>query len=147
MTQAADSTLFVDTNQYLPDGRANPHLGQPFVDVYSSDVYSMPEINNNWRVMLEYELDAKDHVPEWLKFLGHHRFLGVFTQHDDILTSLRYRPAIDGGDANYLPTSAALDSATGYGYPLSNVGDRAVDVPRRRRLGGQRIRRVEPRIT
>ena len=121
MNQAAVSTLFVDTNQYLPDGRANPHLGQPFVDVYSSDVYSMPEINNNWRVMLEYELDAKDHVPDWLKFLGHHRFLGVFTQHDDILTSLRYRPAIDGGDANYLPTSAALNNATGYGYPLSNV--------------------------
>jgi outer membrane receptor protein involved in Fe transport len=121
LSQANATTLYVDTNTNLPNGQANPHLGQPFVDVYSSDVYSQPEINNNWRVMLDYELDFKGKVPTWLNWLGHHRLLGVFSQHDDVLTALRYRPAIISGDANYLPTAATLANAAGYSYASSNA--------------------------
>jgi len=33
---------------------------------------------------------------------------------------LRLRPAIDGGDANYLPTAATLANTAGYSYPGSN---------------------------
>ena len=53
-------------------------------------------------------------VPGWLKWLGHHRFLFVDSQHDDIQTELVYRPSVVGGDANYLPTAAAAAAATGY---------------------------------
>jgi hypothetical protein len=118
--QASATAINVDTNQFLPNGQANPHLGQPFVDVYQADVYSQPEINNNWRAMLDYEPDLRGKVPGWLDWLGHHRFLGVFSQHDDVQTALRYRPAIDGGNANYLPTAASLNNAAGYSYPASN---------------------------
>ena len=118
--QASATAINVDTNQYLPNGQPNPHLGQPFVDVYQADVYSSPEINNNYRAMLDYEPDLRDHVPHWLKWLGHHRFLGIFQQHDDIQTALRFRPAIDGGDPNYLPTAATLANAAGYSIPSSN---------------------------
>jgi TonB-dependent Receptor Plug Domain len=121
LSQASATTLAVDTNQFLPNGQANPHLGQPFEDVYQSDVYSQPEINNNWRAMLDYEPDFRDKVPHWLSWIGHHRFLGVFSQHDDVQTALRFRPAIDGGDPNYLPTPAALTNAAGYSYPASNA--------------------------
>lgn len=120
LAQANATTIYVDPNTTLPNGQANPHLGQPFVDIYASDVYSQPEINNNWRMMLAYEPDLRDKVPSWLSWIGHHRFLGLFTQHDDVQTALRYRPAIDGGDANYLPTPAALTNAAGYSYAISN---------------------------
>ena len=120
LAQANATTLYVDTNTTLPNGQANPHLGQPFVDIYSSDVYSQPENNNNLRAMLAYEPDLRDKVPHWLSWLGHHRFLGLVTQHDDVQTALRFRPAIDGGDANYLPTAAALGSTAGYSYAASN---------------------------
>ncbi|HEY4302294.1 MAG TPA: TonB-dependent receptor plug domain-containing protein [Candidatus Didemnitutus sp.] len=120
LSQANATTIYVDTNSYTFDGRPNPHLGQPFVDVYASDVYSQPEINNNWRAMLDYEPDFRGKVPHWLNWIGHHRLLGVFTQHDDVATALRYRPAIDGGDANYLPTAATLANAAGYSYAASN---------------------------
>jgi outer membrane receptor protein involved in Fe transport len=120
LAQANATTLAVDTNAFLPNGAPNPHVGQPFVDVYQSDVYSVPETNNNWRAMLDYEPDFRGHVPSWLNWLGHHRLLGVFTQHDDVLTNLRYRPSIDGGDLNYLPTQATLSNAAGYSYPSSN---------------------------
>ncbi len=118
--QASATAINVDTNQYLPNGQPNPHLGQPFVDVYQADVYSSPEINNNYRAMLDYEPDLRDHVPHWLEWLGHHRFLGIFQQHDDVQTALRFRPAIDGGDPNYLPTAATLANAAGYSLPASN---------------------------
>jgi hypothetical protein len=118
--QASATAINVDTNQYLPNGQPNPHLGQPFVDVYQADVYSEPEINNNWRGMLDYEPDVRGKVPWWLDWLGHHRFLALYQQHDDVQTNLRFRPAIDGGDPNYLPTAATLANAAGYSYPASN---------------------------
>jgi hypothetical protein len=120
LAQANATQLYVDTNAYLPTGAINPHLGQPFVDVYQADVYSQPEINNNWRVMLAFEPDLRKWLPNWMSFLGHHRFLGIFTQHDDVTTALRYRPGIDGGDLNYLPTPAALASTSGYSYASAN---------------------------
>jgi hypothetical protein len=64
--------------------------------------------------MLDYEPDLRGHVPGWLEWLGHHRFLGLFTQHDDVQTGLRFRPSIDGGDPNYLPTSTNLSAVAGY---------------------------------
>ena len=121
LSQANATTLTVDTNSLLPNGVANPHVGQPFVDVYQSDVYLEPEINNNWRVMLDYEPDFRGKLPSWLDWVGHHRLLGVFSQHDDVQTNLRLRPAIDGGDPNYLPTAATLANAAGYSFPASNA--------------------------
>ena len=118
--QASATAINIDTNQYLPNGQPNPHLGQPFIDVYQADVYSEPEINNNWRAMLDYEPDLRGKVPGWLDWLGHHRFLGLYQQHDDVQTALRFRPAIDGGDPNYLPTAATLANAAGYSLPASN---------------------------
>jgi outer membrane receptor protein involved in Fe transport len=122
LSQANATTMAIDTNAVLPWGAPNPHVGQPFLDVYASDVYVEPEKNNNYRAQLEYEVDfAKVDAAPWLKWLGHHRFMTVFSQHDDVQTNLRYRPAIYGGDPNYLPTAAALNSPAGYAYPLSNL--------------------------
>jgi hypothetical protein len=120
LSQANATTMTVDLNQYLPNGAVNPHVGQPFVDVYQCDVYSEPELNDNARVMLDYEPDFRGKVPSWLEWVGHHRLVGVFSQHKDVLTNLRLRPAIDGGDANYLPTAATLANTAGYSYPGSN---------------------------
>ncbi len=119
-SQASAPELFVDTNTVLPNGSPNPHVGQPFFDTYQSDVYVEPEINNNWRALLEYELDLRNKVPGWLKWLGHHRFVGSFSQHDDVTSNLRYRPSIVGGDPNYLPTSTALAATTGYAFTSNN---------------------------
>jgi hypothetical protein len=112
--QEAASGLYVDPNQYLPNGQTNSHLGQPFVDTYQSGVVVAPEINNNLRGMLEYEISLKDKLPSWLGWLGRHRLLALESQHDDVQTELVYRPSVVGGDANYLPTAAAEAAATGF---------------------------------
>jgi hypothetical protein len=120
LSQANATTLAVDTNQYLLDGRPNPMLGTPYLDAYQSDSFLSPEINNNYRASLEYELDLREMVPGWLKWLGHHRFMAVYSQHDDVQTNLRFREAIIGGDPNYLPTAATLANPVGYGFGNSN---------------------------
>lgn len=121
VSQANATTLYVDTNAYRLDGQPNPHVGQPFVDTYASDVFESPETNNNLRASLAYELDLTDKVPSWLTWLGHHRFVGVVAQHRDVQNNLRYRESIIGGDPNYLPTAATLTAPNGYGYPLHNT--------------------------
>jgi len=119
-SQANATQFFVDTNTTMPNGQTNPHLGQPFIQVYQTDVYSEPENNNNWREMLVFEPDLRKYVPSWLSWLGHHRFMAVISQHDDVSTNLRYRPAIDGGDSNYMPTTTAYTATAGYSFAGSN---------------------------
>jgi TonB-dependent Receptor Plug Domain len=119
-SMASAPELYVDTTTNLPTGAPNPHLGQPFFDTYQNDAYMAPEINNNYRAMLEYEIDLRNKVPSWLTWLGHHRFVGAFSQHDDVITNLRYRPSIVGGDPNYLPTTTAFTASTGYAFTSNN---------------------------
>jgi len=119
LNQANASQLLVDTNAYLENGAPNPHVGQPFLTTYQGDVFNVPEKNNNFRALLEYEYDFRD-KPGILSWLGHHRIVGSFSQHDDITTTLRYRPSIVGGDPNYLPTATALAAVNGYSYPASS---------------------------
>lgn len=121
LSQANATTIYVDTNQKLLNGQPNPNLGRALIDAYASDVFEQPETNNNIRASLAYELNLANKVPSWAQWLGHHRFMAVVSQHDDVQSNLRYRESIIGGDPNYLPTSAVLNQATGYGYPLHNT--------------------------
>ncbi len=121
VSQANATTIYVDTNTRYLDGTPNPHLGQSLIDTYASDVFQTTEKNNNVRASLEYELNLANHVPSWAEWLGHHRFMAVASQHDDVQDNLRFRESIVGGDPNYLPTAAVLNQATGYGYPLHNT--------------------------
>ncbi|HVU34584.1 MAG TPA: TonB-dependent receptor plug domain-containing protein [Opitutaceae bacterium] len=121
VSQANATTIYVDTNTKLLNGQPNPHLGQPLIDTYASDLFATTERNNNVRASLAYDLDLRRHAPGWLDWVGHHRFMAVASQHDDVADNLRYRESIVGGDPNYLPTAAVLNQASGYGFPLHNT--------------------------
>ncbi|MGH7995370.1 MAG: TonB-dependent receptor plug domain-containing protein [Opitutaceae bacterium] len=120
LSESNATTIAVDTNTNLPNGQPNPHVGTPFIDAYQIDSFLQPETNNNVRASLEYELDFRTFVPAWLRWLGHHRLMTVMSQHDDVQQALRYREAMIGGDANYLPTAATLAANAGYGFGNSN---------------------------
>ncbi len=119
--QVNATQIFVDTNSFRLDGTPNPHVGQPFVDTYSTDVYVEPEKNNNYRASIVYSPDLTKLRNGFLNKLGHHQFLVSFSQHDDVSDNLRYRPAIDAGDPNYLPSAATLAQSAGYSYANSNA--------------------------
>ncbi len=108
-------SLFVDTNQVMPDGSANPYVGSPMMFDYTADTFQRPEINNNFRVMLAYEHDFTTNK-NWTRWLGRHRLMGLWSRNEDTIKNLRYRLAIDGGDTRYLPNSATA------GYSLIGSG-------------------------
>ena len=109
LSQASATTMTVDENQFLPNGQPNPHEGSPFVDVYASDVYQEPEINNNnWRVHDGIRGVAAGQGPG-LAGLARPppapRLVLAARRHPD-------QPALPaghflGGDPNYLPTATA----------------------------------------
>ena len=109
--QVTPVTINVDTNALLLNGSPNPFVGQPFESDSQPDVFRRPETNTNWRASLEYTLDTKDYVPGWLQWLGHHRFMTVYSKHDDWNETDRYRAEIIGGDPGYLPANATEGSS------------------------------------
>ncbi len=96
--------LYVDTNTNNLDGTPNKYFGSPFVYDYAADTFYLPEINNNFRAILAYDLDFTKHAG-WTRWLGRHRFLALWTQQKDISNNLRYRLSFDGGDPRILPNT------------------------------------------
>jgi hypothetical protein len=115
-------SVYVDTNQVMADGSANPFLGSPMIFDYTADTFQRPEINNNFRAMLAYEKDLTKNS-NWTRWLGRHRVMALWSRQEDILQNLRYRLAIDGGDTRYLPNS----NVAGWSYLGSNVSGGAFD--------------------
>ncbi len=102
--------LFVDTNSKLLDGSPNPYFGSPYVQDWQADDFSRPEINNNLRAVVAYELNFKKNEG-WTRFLGRHRFSGLGSRQTDKLDNLRYRLSFDGGDPRFLPAAATTGTA------------------------------------
>lgn len=100
LSQLTGATLTVDTNVKLPDGSANPYYGLPFVsDGPGPDTFFQAETDDNFRAMLAYELDFTKH-DNWVQWLGHHRFLALWS--DQIVDGRieRWRNSISGGDTD-----------------------------------------------
>src|SRR4051812_21747744 len=81
--------LFVDTNTKLLDGSPNPYYGSPYVQDWQADDFSRPEINNNLRAMLAYELNLTKNQG-WTRYHGNHRFSALGSRQTDTLYNLRY---------------------------------------------------------
>jgi outer membrane receptor protein involved in Fe transport len=69
------SFLYVDINERLLDGRPNPNFMRPYVTVWEPTLNDRPEINDNVRGSLAYEINFTRRE-NWLKHLGLHRILG-----------------------------------------------------------------------
>jgi hypothetical protein len=94
--------LYVDSNTKNLDGTPNPYFGSPYVFDSQADTFYLPESNENMRAMLSYELDLTTHQG-WTRFLGRHRFLGLWSQQKQWKNNLRYRLSYTGGEGRFLP--------------------------------------------
>ncbi len=101
MNQHNPVGVYVDTNAYLLNGQANPYVGTSLLSDTLGSVWQRAEVNQNWRGMLEYDLDLKSKLPGWLSFLGHHRLMAEASTHDDIQQQWRFQTVITGGDGSY----------------------------------------------
>ncbi len=90
VSQLNVATLFVDTNLRLPDGRANPYFGLPFVEDFDPDQFVNTEINDNLRAMIAYTPDFSGN-DGWTRWLGRHQLLGLATRNSSLKSFIRKR--------------------------------------------------------
>jgi hypothetical protein len=136
MGQLTGNTIQVDTNQKLPDGTVNPYFGLPFIEEGQGggmDTWYHPQTDDNFRAMLAYELDFTKQNG-FMKWLGHHRLLGLWSRQESKQAIERWRNSYVDGDPDaklrYLPnfTVSGTDEALNplsleRKYYLANPGD------------------------
>ena len=94
------NTIQVDTNLKLPDGTTNQYFGLPFIEEGAGggmDTFRLPQRDDNYRAMLAYTPDftKQNNI---LKWLGHHRFLGMWTRQETNSANERWRNGYVDGD-------------------------------------------------
>lgn len=121
------ATLFIDTNKYLMDGSPNPYFGKPYVEDQDPDSFVTEELDDHYRAMLAWTPDFTRH-DGWLKWLGHHQALVLWSKDNYLGTTARQRlhyvsAASDAGKYRYLKNSNnnADGSPTGWNYNSTSL--------------------------
>jgi outer membrane receptor protein involved in Fe transport len=116
------ATLFVDTNKYLPDGTPNPYVGKPYVNDFDPDQYNNATTDDHFRLMVAYTPDFTRRSG-WLKWLGHHQLLGMWSRDESMSAAYRHRlnylgAATPAGQFRFLPNpnNNANGTSTGWNY-------------------------------
>jgi hypothetical protein len=122
------SSLSVDTNEYLNDGRKNPFLGRPFIGGVNPQVFRKLNFADNFRAQLAADLDLT-RENNILKWLGRHRANGYGEYRKTVRApSLRLHDTIDVHPYFNPPTTAAgvprnlSSNASALFYPLYYYG-------------------------
>ncbi len=114
VSQLTGATLTVDTNLNLPDGSKNAYFGLPYLEDTGPDTFYLPETDDNFRVMLAYDLDFTKNN-NWTKWLGRHRLLALGTEQKVDSEVIRKRLTFTAADADgtlrYLPDEAVPGTA------------------------------------
>ncbi len=75
--------LFIDPNQFVAGTTtANPNLGKLYREGSSANTINF-DMHDDWRATLSYEIDAAQEfagAAGWKKWLGRHRFSGLYTE-------------------------------------------------------------------
>jgi len=97
VSQLNVATIFVDTNTKLPDGRANPYFGLPFVEDFDSDQFINKEKSETMRAMLAWTPDFTRNEG-WTRWLGRHQVLGLISNTKTDASFLRKRMYVTASD-------------------------------------------------
>jgi hypothetical protein len=123
------TTLEVDVNEKLLDGRPNPFFLHPFIGGVNPQVFRKPVFNDNYRWQLAYQLDLR-HEQNLLKWLGLHRAIGYqeyqlniqspngLRYHDIVTDNIDFQPAL----ASPTATTNVSGNAGALFYPLYYFG-------------------------
>jgi outer membrane receptor protein involved in Fe transport len=85
--------IYVDVNRTLLNGDPNPGFGRPYIRVTSPTDNDYVHHNETLRASLAYTLDYR-HDTGWTKWLGLHRFMGLWSRQDLDSRNLIYQPIV-----------------------------------------------------
>ena len=124
------TTVNIDVNERLPDGRVNPYFLRPFIGGVNPQSFRKPVFSDTFRSQLAYELDLRNEK-NLLKWLGLHRANGYgeyrvtvaapqnLRYHDTVTDNVNYQ----GGLANLTPTTSLANNNGALFYPLYYMGN------------------------
>lgn len=114
--------LYIDPNQRLLDGRANPDYLHPYIGAGEPVLDSRPYTRDTYRGQLAYILDVSD-SDRWYHWLGRHQFLGYVEQRKTKTFRYRFRDVNVVDNPLYAPAGvpkANQSTTNGFGVaPLA----------------------------
>lgn len=126
----ASSTLYVDVNERLLDGRPNPYLRRPFLYVSEPTFFRRPALQDNLRVQLAGDVDFTRNESRLIHVLGHHKLVGYGERRKTTSSLLRFREAVLDNHWYLSPTNRTNGSAAAratYRYYLGDTNGYNVD--------------------
>ena len=122
-SQRAVGALYVDVNEFLPDGSANPNLLRPYIGLWIPTSYENPLLRQTYRGQLAYKLDLRNEK-SGLRWLGMHQFSGYAEYKDNVSRRLSYKDSMTSNHA-FVPAGsrAATAGAITNNYVRFYVGD------------------------
>ncbi|MBI4623320.1 MAG: TonB-dependent receptor [Verrucomicrobia bacterium] len=123
-SQRTVGALYIDANEFLPDGSPNPNLLRPYVGLWIPNSYENPLLRRTSRAQLAYRLDLKKEKNLW-RWLGMHQLSGYAEYKDNQTRRLNYK---DSMTSNNSFLTAGAQRATTAGAVTNNyyrfyVGD------------------------
>lgn len=88
------SNIYIDVNERLLDGTANPNFLRPYVNAVQRTAQSNPIYNDTIRAQLSYSLDLRSSERSWLKRLGRHQAIGYYELNRKKSTTYSYREVV-----------------------------------------------------
>jgi len=121
------ATLFVDTNLNRLDGTPNPYFGLPYVEDQDPDSYVNKSLDDHYRALLAWTPDFTRRSG-WLRHLGRHQVLGMWSKDKYMATNIRQRlhyidSASPEGAYRYMnnPNNRADGTPTGWSYQSTSL--------------------------
>ena len=85
--------VFVDVNERLLDGRANPYFLRPYINALEPTSNRQPFLRDTYRGQLAYQLTLS-REKGWLRWLGDHTVAAYGEYKDTIQANYRFRDAV-----------------------------------------------------
>lgn len=122
IAQLNATAVRIDVNKNLPDGRANPYFGLPYVNDFDPDQYVNTSVDDHMRGLIAYTPDFTNNSG-WTKYFGRHQFLAMWSRDEFMSAAIRKRMnyvGASGATATYRylpnPNNNAQGAATGWNY-------------------------------
>jgi outer membrane receptor protein involved in Fe transport len=115
-SQRAVGAVYVDPNEFFPDGRPNPNVGRTFVAAWIPNSYEEPLGRENYRAILAYKLDLRGEK-NFLRWLGMHQLSAYGEYKEDTRRIIQYKDSVISNHP-WVTTTAAL--GPGRAQPADN---------------------------
>jgi outer membrane receptor protein involved in Fe transport len=97
--------IYVDVNEYLPDGSPNPNLMRPYIGLWTPRSYESPLLRESYRAQLAYRLDLEREGGA-LRWLGRHQLAGYAEYKNNEVKTISYKDAMTSDHSFIAPGTA-----------------------------------------